>query len=111
VRRVPKGKLVTVAQVRERLARDFQADFTCPLCSGIFLRISAEAAEEDRAKGKADITPYWRVVKDDGSLNDKFPGSPALQATRLQEEGYILLPGQGKKPPRVQDWERFLLKL
>lgn len=37
IRKVQRGKLVTVGQIRERLARDFQADFTCPLVTGIFI--------------------------------------------------------------------------
>ncbi len=111
VRKIPKGKLATISQVRERLARDCHADLTCPLTAGIFLRIVAEAVEEDLAEGKKNITPYWRAVKDDGSLNEKFPGGTYLQSTRLKEEGHSILPGKGKKPPRVQDFEKFLHKL
>jgi len=36
--RVEKGKLVTVNQLRERLAKDFKVDSTCPLTTGIFLQ-------------------------------------------------------------------------
>ena len=32
--------------------KDFDADFTCPLTAGIFMRIAAEAAEEDLVKGE-----------------------------------------------------------
>jgi len=105
VRQVPPGKLVTVDQVRERLARDHYADLTCPLCTGIFLRLSAEAAEEDLADGKTRITPYWRVVKGDGRLNEKFPGGAEAQAARLTAEGHTIEPGKGKKPPRVSDFK------
>ena len=80
LRRIPKGKLVTVGEIRRRLAADFAADVTCPLTTGIFVRIVAEAAEEDRANGRQRIAPYWRVVKDDGGLNPKFPGGEQLQA-------------------------------
>lgn len=111
VRRIPKGKLATVSQMRERLASDCHADLTCPLTAGIFLRIAAEAAEEDLAEGKKNIAPYWRVVKDDGSLNEKFPGGTYLQSTRLKEEGHYILPGKGKKPLRVKDFEKSLHKL
>lgn len=52
IRKVPKGKLVTVEQVRERLAKDFKADSTCPLTTGIFIRIVGETAEEDLQMGK-----------------------------------------------------------
>jgi hypothetical protein len=86
IRRVPKRKLITVGKLRDRLARDFKADSTCPLTTGIFLRIVAETAEEDKKSGRRQITPYWRVIKDDGSLNEKFPGGAKVQATRLMDE-------------------------
>ena len=111
MRRVPKGRLATVEQIRERLAEDFGADFTCPLTAGIFIRIAAEAAEEDLSSGQKEITPYWRVVKADGSLNEKLPGGTEAQAARLREEGHSIEPGTGKKPPRVKDFEKSLQKL
>ena len=72
-----------------------------PLVTGIFVRIAAEAAEEDAAAGKTEITPYWRVVKEDGSLNPKFPGGVQRQQEHLREEGHRIIPGSGKRPPRV----------
>jgi hypothetical protein len=72
------------------------ADVSCPLCTGIFVRISAETAEEDRAAGKARVTPYWRVVTDKGELNEKFPGGAAAAAKKLREEGHRVV-GKGKK--------------
>ncbi len=111
IRKIEKGKLVTVDQIRERLAKDCFADFTCPLCTGIFLRISAETAEEDLRNGATQITPYWRVIKADGSLNEKFPGGVQAQAAHLREEGHTVTPGKGKKPPKVKDWEKALQKV
>jgi len=111
IRRVEKGKLVTNAQLRERLARDFKVDFTCPITTGIFVRISAEAAEEDRRAGKKEVTPYWRVIKPDGGLNQKFPGGAEAQAARLREEGHSIQQAQGKKPPRVIDFKKSLQQL
>jgi len=111
MRKVQRGKLITVNQIRERLARDYSADSTCPLCAGIFLRIAAEAAEEDLTKGITKITPYWRVIKAGGSLNEKFPGGVAAQAAQLEKEGHAIEPGRGKKPPRVKDFEESLQEL
>jgi len=91
VRRIPKGKLVTVSEIRRKLASDFAADVTCPLTTGIFIRIAAEAAEEDRANGRRRITPYWRVVKDDGRLNPKFPGGEKLQTRCLRDDGLSIV--------------------
>jgi len=90
IRAVPKGRLITVGQIRERLATEHGVAVTCPLTTGIFVRIAAEAAEEAALAGRTRITPYWRVVKDDGSLNPKFPGGVRAQATRLREEGQAI---------------------
>jgi len=109
LRAVPKRKLITVGQIRQRLAQPFGADSTCPLTTGIFLRISSEAAEEDRQAGRKQITPYWRAVKDDGSMNPKFPGGVEAHAQKLREEGHKIVTGKGKKSPRVADFERSLV--
>ena len=107
LRQVPKGRLVTVGELRRKLARDFSADVTCPLTTGIFVRIAAEAAEERRANGRKRITPYWRVVRDNGGLNPKFPGSDAQQARLLRSEGMTVSKRGGHLV--VKDFERLLV--
>ena len=111
LRGVRKGKLVTRTQLRDFLAREHDADVTCPLCTGIFIRIAAEAAEEARREGKKRITPYWRVVADDGSLNEKVPGGAKAHAKRLREEGHRVGAGKGRKPPKVLEFESKLQQL
>src|SRR4051812_30212783 len=66
IRTIPKGSVMTVGEIRRQLAAKYSTDSTCPLVTGIFVRISAEAAEEEAAEGKKRISPYWRVVKNDG---------------------------------------------
>ena len=110
IRRIPKGKLVTVSELRRRLAADFAVDMTCPLTTGIFVRIAAEAAEEDRMNGRKRITGYWRVVKEDGTLNPKFPGGVNQQSRYLHREGLAIV-RNGKKPPKVKEFERKLITL
>jgi hypothetical protein len=111
IRKVQRGKLVTVTQLMEKLAKDAHADCACPMTTGIFLRIVAEVAEEDMRSGKGKVTPYWRVLKSDGSLNIKFPGGTRAQAARLKEEGHTIEPGKGRKPPRVKNLEKSLQNL
>ena len=96
IRRARKGQLITPQQIREVLAREHHANVTCPLVTGIFIRIAAEAAAEDARKGAVRVTPYWRVVSDDGALNPKFPGGVAKQAAKLRAEGHTIV--SGKKP-------------
>jgi len=103
IRKVGEGWLITAGQLRQRLARRKNADSTCPMTLGIFLRIISETAEEDRQNGRQAITPYWRVVTDDGSLRPKFPGGVEAQAERLRREGHLIASGKSKKPPRVAD--------
>jgi alkylated DNA nucleotide flippase Atl1 len=88
IRKVPKGRLLTQGALREQLARDHGTDHACPLVTGIFVRIVAEAAEEDRLAGRTRITPWWRVVRDDGTLLEKCPGGQQEQKRRLEAEGH-----------------------
>jgi hypothetical protein len=105
LRTLNPGELISVKQVRSHLAEAFGANSTCPLTTGIFLRIVAEVAEEDLQAGMAPVTPYWRVVQDDGGMNPRFPGGVELQSARLAEEGHEIEPGKGKKPPRVKGFQ------
>lgn len=82
--KVPPGRVITAPVLRARLARRFGADYTCPITSGIFLRIVAEAALEEARDREV---PVWRVVAENGALLDTLPGGAARQAERLQDEG------------------------
>ena len=63
MRLVPKGKLITINQIREVLARRHGATIGCPITTGIFSWIAAHAADEREQQGKKRITPYWRTLK------------------------------------------------
>jgi hypothetical protein len=41
-------------------------------------------------------------------LNPKFPGFVKAQAARLEGEGNKIIFGKGKKPTKVQDFEKSL---
>lgn len=110
LRKVRKDKLATGAWLRARLAVEAGATASCALTTGIFINLAAKAAEEGRAAGKKRITPYWRMITDDGKLNDKFPGGVKAQAAKLREEGFTIQAGKGKQPPRVKDFEKFLMR-
>jgi hypothetical protein len=111
MRKIPKGKLATIAQIRDKLAADFKTDIACPMTTGIFMRIAAETAEEDARFGKKKITPYWRVIKTDGSLNEKFPGGVVGQMVKLKNEGHWFEKLKGKNSPRIAEYEKRLVKL
>lgn len=91
IREIPRGIVVTVNELRQELARRHSVEITCPLVTELFWRMIAEAAVEEDRDGVEDVTPYWRVVRDDGSLNKKLPGGVRVQADRLVNEGHLLL--------------------
>ena len=111
MRRVPKGKVTTVNDIRSAVAKKHKATIGCPITCGIFAWIAANAAEEARAEGKKRITPYWRTLKTGGELNPKYPGGVKAQSAHLREEGHTIQAGKGKKPPKVKDLEGRLAKL
>ena len=97
MRRVPKGKLTTINHVRTALARKHDTTVACPLTTGIFAWIAANAAEEDATENKKKrITPYWRTLKAGGVLNEKYPGGAVAQKKRLLAEGHKIAK-KGKK--------------
>lgn len=79
IRNIPKGSSTTLMQMRDDLAIEYNAATTCPLTSGIFLRIVAENAHDEYVNGKPlnKITPFWRI------MNSK---SPTLKKLSFGEE-------------------------
>ncbi len=82
MKRVPKGKLITINEIRGVLAKKHGVNICCPITTGIFAWIAAHAAEEtlvENAKrgAKPKVTPYWRTLKTGGELNPKYPGGIA----------------------------------
>jgi len=100
---IPKGKVMTVTELRDILAQTYNADYSCPLTTGIFLRIVAEAHEEVQVAGGNDSWPYWRVIRDNGELIDKFPGGASSQASMLRAEGHTIVPKGSKSFRIIQD--------
>ncbi|MDH3292384.1 MAG: MGMT family protein [Gemmatimonadota bacterium] len=107
MRKVPKGKLITINQIREIVARRHGATLGCPITTGILARIAAGAAGEDEAEGKRRVTPYWRTLKTGGEVNPKYPGGLQDQRRRLEAEGHRV-DMRGRRMV-VRDYERYLV--
>jgi len=108
MKQVPKGRVVTINDLRSALARKHKTDFTCPITTGIFSWIAANAAAEDEAAGKKRITPFWRTLKTGGEINPKYPGGVEGVAGRLRAEGHQVV-AKGRRM-RVADYERKLFE-
>jgi alkylated DNA nucleotide flippase Atl1 len=96
MKKVPKGKLTTINEIRSVLATKHKATISCPLTTGIFAWVSAYAAEEQKQQGAVDITPYWRTLKTGGFLNEKYPNGLEAQKLLLEQEGHVVI-RRGKK--------------
>jgi len=109
MKKVPKGRLTTINEIRKILAQKYGATICCPITTGIFARIAAEASEEIASQGKKNITPYWRTLKASGVINEKYPGGLEGQKKLLENEGHKITP-KGKKWV-VVNFEEHLVKL
>jgi len=109
MKKVPKGKLITINEIRDIIARKHCATIGCPITTGIFAWIAAHAAAEEESEGKKRITPYWRTLKSGGELNPKYPGGIEGQKARLESEGHTVV----RKGERffVHEYRRVLVKL
>ncbi len=107
MKKVPEGKLITIDQIRKKLAEKHGASIGCPLTTGIFAWVSAHAANEAALEGKTDITPYWRTLKTGGVINEKYPGGINYQKQLLKKEGHKIVQ-KGKKYV-VLDYEKMLV--
>jgi len=109
MRKVPRGKLVTVNEIRSALARKHNATIGCPLTTGIFAWIAANAAEDQKWQGNQDITAYWRTLKKGGVINAKYPGGVEAQKRLLEQEGHRVV--QKGKRYVVADFEKSLARI
>lgn len=91
MRRVPKGKLTTIDEMRKILAHRHKATIACPITTGIFSWIAANAAAEAEAQGSKRTTAYWRTLKAGGEVNPKYPGGLIGLKRKLVAEGHKVL--------------------
>lgn len=81
---VPPRKVITLDHIRLYLAKQAHADLTCPITSGMFTNICANASDE-RIDNKI---AWWRTLKKAGELNEKYPGGIDAQKLLLEIEGH-----------------------
>lgn len=75
---LPKDKHLSLKELRQELAKRHHADKTCPVTTGIFLRIIAERSLELISEGKNPIAPFWKVVDPESPLAKKISCGPEL---------------------------------
>ena len=91
---IRKGKLITIEQLRNKLASDFSVQSACPASTMKILQLLS--------KEQKPIC-YWRVIKKKGELIAKFPNGLDRHASLLKNEGFEI--DSTKKNPVVVDYE------
>tara|TARA_Y100000590_G_scaffold85383_1_gene95458 strand:+ start:3599 stop:4033 length:435 start_codon:yes stop_codon:yes gene_type:complete len=92
VRTIPDGSFLYSKQIRKKLANDYNAEMTCPVVTGISMRILSEAAFEEfeMHKNIEKITPFWRIVEPDSKLAGKLACGIDFIIERQIQEGIEL---------------------
>ena len=82
---IPKGSFCTIKELRRKLAKKTGADNTCPVTTGIFLRMAIE-------QNKDDVKfPYWRVIGEKHPVVKKLNLDRKLIKKRRVNEGILPL--------------------
>jgi len=72
INHIESGNISEVEIMRNDLAIEHGADFTCPMTTGIFLRIVAEYNYEKLCQNEIKICPFWRIIDPKSKLSDKL---------------------------------------
>ena len=94
VSKIPRGKLITLEQLRNEIAAKYKVQTSCPAHTTKILQILSKEDEP---------TCYWRVIKKKGELIAKFPGGIEGHALLLEKEGLKI--NYDRKIPVVLDYE------
>lgn len=89
IRQIPEGVPVTMEILRKDLALEHGAEVTCPLTSGIFVRIVAEAAYEQYQQGTPleQVAPFWRVIDEQSPTAKKLTFGKEFLVEQRRVEG------------------------
>ncbi len=89
INHIPKGVHTSLQQMRKDLAADHNAQYSCPIVSGIMLRVAAEAAYEEYASGQKPlkkIMPFWRMIDSKAPVSKKLTfGTDFIREQRAKE--------------------------
>lgn len=100
VKTVRKGSVITLEQLREKIATDLKVDSACPASTTKVLQVLAK---------EENPIAYWRVIKKKGELFPKFPNGVEGHAALLEQEGFTI--DTSKKNPFIVNYENKLGQL
>ena len=89
IRTIPKGASMDVKTMRQKLARKYKAEVTCPITTGFHLKAVAEAAHEALEKGArlSEVAPIWRVLDANSPTTKRLTCGPGFITKHRAREG------------------------
>jgi alkylated DNA nucleotide flippase Atl1 len=109
MKEVPEGRLITIVEICKIIAQKHGVKACCSLTTGIFIMTAANAVEEGIQEGTRLNIPYWRTLKAEGFLNEKYPDGAEAQKRLLENEEFIIC--QKGKRYFVQNYQDYLVDL
>jgi alkylated DNA nucleotide flippase Atl1 len=109
MKQLPQGRLVTIVEICKQIGANHGVKACCSLTAGIFIMTVANAVAEAVRTGGSLAIPYWRTLKADGFLNEKYPGGEEAHKRLLEAENYRII-ARGKRY-QVADYEKHLVKI
>jgi hypothetical protein len=109
MKQVPQGRLVTIVEICKQIGANHGVKACCSLTAGIFIMTVANAVAEAGKAGRALDIPYWRTLKADGFLNEKYPGGQETHKRLLETENYRIV-ARGRRY-HVANYEKHLMKI
>jgi hypothetical protein len=88
IEKIPAGQIRSIVRMRRDIARSHRCAAMCPVSTAIFLRLLAESAWDDIAKGKdlVQVTPFWRVIEPGSTIAKKLRVTSTWIEQRRQSE-------------------------
>ena len=108
MKKVPYGKITTIVEICKSIAKRHKVKGCCSLTTGIFIMTAANATQEEKRENRDLDIPYWRTLKADGSLNEKFPGGAESHRELLENEGFKVV--RKGKSYYVENYQNYLMK-
>ena len=89
IRNIPAGTSMDIKTMRQKMAGEHKAEVSCPITTGILLRIVAEAAWEDHDQGApvSAMTPVWRVLDKNATTTKKLSFDAQFLSDQRKNEG------------------------
>ena len=86
INQIESGKVSEIETMRNDLAIENGADFTCPMTTGIFLKIVAEYNFEKLNQKRVDICPFWRIIDPNSKFSERLSFDKNLIVSKRNKE-------------------------